>query len=98
MKADSNEPVMGFSWIFPDTNLSCWQKCHLWYGPKELFSNPKQIIEKHAECFRFRHLEVSSALFVATKMPLGKICLWKGRQKRLQINSHAEATCDDNNE
>jgi hypothetical protein len=49
-KTDSNEPLTGFSWLYPDANLSCWQKFHLRYGPRELFSYPKQIIEKYAEC------------------------------------------------
>jgi hypothetical protein len=62
-KGDSNELVTDFSWLCPDTDLSCWQKIHLWYQPHGLCSNPRCIIEKAAGCFRFGHMCVSNTLF-----------------------------------
>jgi hypothetical protein len=50
-KTDSTEPVLDFSWLCPDNNLSCWQKLHLLYEPRDLFYNPGRINEKEAECF-----------------------------------------------
>jgi hypothetical protein len=71
-KTDYTEPVTDFSWLCPDNTLSCWQKFHLWYEPRDLFSNPGQIIEKDAELFRFGHPKVPSDLFVAKKNAFGE--------------------------
>jgi hypothetical protein len=71
-KGDSNELVTDFSWLCPDTDLSCWQKFHLWYQPHGLFSNPRCIIEKADGCFRFGHLCVSNTLFKNKKTAFGE--------------------------
>jgi hypothetical protein len=71
-KGDSNELVTHFSWLYPDTDLSCWQKFHLWYKPRGLFSNPRCIFEKAAGCFRFGHLCVSNTLFKNKKTAFGE--------------------------
>jgi hypothetical protein len=71
-KGDSNELVTYFSWLCPDTNLSCWQKFHMWYQPSGLFSNPRCIVEQAAGCFWFGHLCVSNTLFKKKKTAFGE--------------------------
>jgi hypothetical protein len=71
-KSDSNELVTDFPWMCPDTDLSCWQKFHLWYQPRGLFSNPRCIIEKVAGCFRFVHLCVSNTFLKKKKTAFGE--------------------------
>jgi hypothetical protein len=73
-KVDSNELVTYFYWLCPDTDLSCWQKFHLWYQPRGLFLNPRCIVEKASGCLRFGHLCVSKTLFKKKKMAFGEDC------------------------
>ena len=83
-----------FSWLCPNVGLSCWQKFHLWYQPRGLFSNPRCIVEKAEGCFRFGHLCVSSELFMKKKMAFGE-SFHRGRKKRSRGDHDDEGAADD---
>jgi hypothetical protein len=45
----NGESVTNFSWVFPDSNLSCWQTFETLYEPHNLFTNPGSIVDKQAK-------------------------------------------------
>jgi hypothetical protein len=42
MKQGTKHPVTDWSWICPGDMMTCWDKTHLWYRPRKLWSKPAQ--------------------------------------------------------
>jgi hypothetical protein len=87
-KIDDN-PVTEFSWLCPNTNLTCWEKFHKFSGPRGLFTNPGRIIDTYTGCFRFGHKSCHVICFCGAKLHLENHILSEGirnaTEKRMMV-------------
>ena len=79
---DNNVPVTDFSWLCPDSTMTCWQKFHKYYGPRKLYSVTRNAEDDDKEHkYNFDKINTKSELFKAKQLAFGKVTATRGRPK-----------------
>jgi hypothetical protein len=79
---DKKVPVTYFSWLCPDSTMTCWQKIHKYYEPRKVYSmttNAKDDDKEHK--YNFSKINTKSELFKAKQLAFGKVTTRRGRPK-----------------
>jgi hypothetical protein len=82
MKQGTKDPVTDWSWICPGDKMTCWDKAHLWYRPRKLWSEPSQQGDRVNHVFYAANTRTTSDLYKKKMAAIGRSQSKRGGSRR----------------